>query len=121
VWRIREADVNLQGDYCELVAVNQTVGLDLFLAMNPQVDAACTNLLAGAYYCVLPTQDWNTTATSTVVPAPTATPPGTTEDCYEWYVIQSGDYCAKVQDQFGISFEQLQGWNPVCYSFPDLQ
>ncbi|KAK5652943.1 hypothetical protein OQA88_9422 [Cercophora sp. LCS_1] len=104
------------GDYCELVAVNQTVGLDLFLAMNPQVDASCTNLLAGVYYCVLPTQDWNTTATSTVVPPPASTPPGTTENCYQWYVIQSGDFCFKVQEQFGISFEQLQGWNPSLAS-----
>ncbi|KXH26101.1 hypothetical protein CSAL01_06334 [Colletotrichum salicis] len=72
--------------------------------------------LANVFYCVLPTQDWNTTATSTTVPAPTSTPPGTTDKCYEWYVIQSGDYCAKVQDKFGISFEQFRGWNPAIAS-----
>lgn len=30
-----------------------------------------------------------------------------------WYVVQSGDYCAKIQDQFGITFAQFQTWNPV--------
>ncbi|KAI0536382.1 hypothetical protein GGR58DRAFT_396692 [Xylaria digitata] len=100
------------GDYCELVALNQTISLDLLLALNPQIDDSCTNLQANVAYCVIPTQDWNTTTTSTIAPAPTSTPPGTTEECYEWYIIQSGDYCAKVQDKFGITFEQFQGWNP---------
>ncbi|KAI3538239.1 hypothetical protein CSPX01_09594 [Colletotrichum filicis] len=101
------------GDYCELVALNQTVSLDLFRAINPQINSGCTNLQANVFYCVLPTQDWNTTATSTTVPAPTTTPPGTTDKCYQWYVIQSGDYCAKVQDKFAISFEQFRAWNPA--------
>ncbi|KAI3557995.1 hypothetical protein CABS03_00071 [Colletotrichum abscissum] len=73
--------------------------------------------LANVFYCVLPTQDWNTTATSTTVPAPTTTPPGTTDKCYQWYVIQSGDYCAKVQDKFAISFEQFRAWNPLGVAY----
>ncbi|RYP60326.1 hypothetical protein DL769_008158 [Monosporascus sp. CRB-8-3] len=101
------------GDYCEIVALNQTVPLDMFLGMNPQIDDECSNLLSGFHYCVQPTRDWNTTTTSPVVPPPTSTPPGTTGECYEWYVIQSGDYCAKVQDQFGITFAQFQTWNPA--------
>ncbi|CAN9150812.1 unnamed protein product [Alternaria alternata] len=101
------------GDYCEIVALNQTVPLNWFLGMNPQIDNACGNLLSGFNYCVQPTSDWNTTGTSEPVPAPTSTPPGTISECYEWYVIQSGDYCGKVQDQFGITFAQLQAWNPA--------
>ncbi|KAL4904227.1 hypothetical protein BDW74DRAFT_155322 [Aspergillus multicolor] len=101
------------GDYCEIVALNQTVSLDLFLAMNPQIDSSCSNLLSGFSYCVQPTRDFNTTTTSPVIPAPTSTPPGTTTECYEWYIIQSGDYCAKVTDQFGITFAQFQAWNPA--------
>lgn len=31
---------------------------------------------------------------------------------HRYYVIQSGDYCAKVEDMFGITFAQLQAWNP---------
>ncbi|KAJ8105711.1 hypothetical protein OPT61_g10015 [Boeremia exigua] len=101
------------GDYCEIVALNQTVPLNWFLGMNPQIDDACSNLLSGTNYCVQSTSDWNTTSTSKPVPPPTSTPPGTINECYEWYVVQSGDYCGKVQDQFGITFAQLQTWNPV--------
>ncbi|KAL3433375.1 hypothetical protein BDV09DRAFT_186749 [Aspergillus tetrazonus] len=101
------------GDYCEIIALNQTVSLEMFLAMNPQIDDACSNLLSGFNYCVQPTRDWAATTTSPVVPPPTSTPPGTTTECYEWYVIQSGDYCGKVQDQFGITFAQFQAWNPA--------
>ena len=70
-------------DYCQLVALNQTIALDLFLAINPSIDAACGNLLAGVYYCVQPTQNWNATTTSVIVTPPTATPTGTTPNCYE--------------------------------------
>lgn len=73
----------LPGDYCQLVALNQTIVLDLFLAINPSINSTCGNLLSGVYYCVLPTQNWNVTSTSTIIPAPTATPTGTTPNCYE--------------------------------------
>jgi len=26
--------------------------------------------------------------------------------------FKSGDYCALIQQQYGITFEQFQGWNP---------
>jgi LysM repeat protein len=100
------------GDYCEIVALNQTVALDLLLAMNPQINKGCTNLLSGVNYCVQPTRDWNSTETRPTVPPPTSTPPGTTNECYQWHVVVSGDFCAKIQDQFGITFNQLQTWNP---------
>lgn len=142
------------GDYCQLVALNQTVDLSLFEAMNPQIDSACDNLLSGFYYCVKPVQNWNGTTTSTTVTAPTTTPSGTTIDCYQYvvnrppstthtihsirytthyilyttqreqagshgyryYTVQSGDYCGKIQDAFGISFAQFQYWNPSLKS-----
>ncbi|RMZ76519.1 hypothetical protein DV738_g4882, partial [Chaetothyriales sp. CBS 135597] len=101
-----------QGDYCQLVSLNQTVDLGLFQSMNPQIDSACDNLLSGFYYCVMPIQGWNSTTSSTVVTAPTATPSGTTSSCYQYYTIQSGDYCGKVEDMFSITFLQFQYWNP---------
>ncbi|KAI9164172.1 LysM domain-containing protein [Paramyrothecium foliicola] len=78
-----------------------------------QINDACSNLLSGFNYCVRPTRDWNATGTLPIVTPPTSTPPGTTKECYEWYVIKSGDYCGKVQDQFGITFAQFQAWNPA--------
>jgi len=64
----------------------------------------------------MPTADWNSTASSTIATAPTTTPSGTTADCYQYYVIQSGDYCGKIEDMFGITMGQLQYWNPSLLS-----
>uniref|UniRef100_A0A093VSX0 Lysozyme n=2 Tax=Talaromyces marneffei PM1 TaxID=1077442 RepID=A0A093VSX0_TALMA len=86
-------------------------GRGLFEAINPSINSTCGNLELGVYYCVLPTQNWNATVTSTMVPPPTTTPSGTTASCYEWYVIQSGDYCALVENRFDITMAQLQAWN----------
>lgn len=71
------------GDFCQLVALNKTIDLGLFLSINPSLDSSCSNLLAGVYYCVQPTADWNSTTTSTVVSPPAPTPSGTTPECYE--------------------------------------
>ncbi|PKX91225.1 uncharacterized protein P174DRAFT_424060 [Aspergillus novofumigatus IBT 16806] len=30
----------------------------------------------------------------------------------KWYVVQSGDYCAKTEPVYGITMAQLQQWNP---------
>jgi LysM repeat protein len=30
----------------------------------------------------------------------------------QWYVVQSGDYCAKIESVYGITMAQLQQWNP---------
>ncbi|QIW94574.1 hypothetical protein AMS68_000092 [Peltaster fructicola] len=100
------------GDTCQNIALNQTVALNIFYGMNPSIDSKCSNLQLGVYYCVEPTQDWNTTASSTIATAPTTTPSGTTADCYEYYTIQSGDYCGKVESMFGITMVQLSYWNP---------
>ncbi|ERF73915.1 hypothetical protein EPUS_05338 [Endocarpon pusillum Z07020] len=100
------------GDYCQLIALNNAITLGLFIAINPEVDSSCTNLLTGFYYCVQPTENWNQTATSTVVNPPASTPPGTTASCYEYYTVQSGDYCDKITNMYSITIGQLQFWNP---------
>jgi LysM repeat protein len=67
------------GDICQLVALNNSISVSTFEAINPSIDEACDNLIPGLYYCVLPTADWNVTSgsksSSTTVspPAPTAT------------------------------------------------
>jgi hypothetical protein len=81
--RINLVGNTFQNDYCQLVALNQTVDLSLFLAINPSIDSGCSNLLVGTNYCVRPTQDWNATTTSTTVAPPGPTVSGTTPNCYE--------------------------------------
>lgn len=102
--------------------------------MNPSIDANCTNLLAGLDYCVAlvnGTSIANTTAsaylstaastgitttattTSTFVAAPTQTVTGTTDECYEWYVVESGDSCYSIYSNpdYDLTFEEFRELN----------
>ena len=106
----------LSGDDCSLIALNNTIAITLFEAINPSINSNCTNLVPGLAYCVSPTADWNSTSaattTSAYVTAPDPTPTGTTDYCYEWHVIVANDNCALIEDEYGITFAQLQQWNP---------
>ena len=78
------------GDNCQQISLNNSITLSLFEAINPDIDAGCSNLVPGFYYCVFPTQDWNATissnssVTATYVTAPAPTLSNTTNDCYVW-------------------------------------
>ncbi|CAF9932024.1 MAG: hypothetical protein ALECFALPRED_005146 [Alectoria fallacina] len=108
------------GDNCQQISLNTSITLSLFEAINPNINAGCSNLMPGFYYCVFPTQDWNATAstsngtmmTSVYVTAPAPTPTDTTSSCYAWHVVVSGDTCAKIETSYGITFAQFQDWNP---------
>lgn len=78
--------LSFQGDFCQVIALKQKIDLELFEAINPQINKDCTNLFLGYYYCVSPTADWNSAATTNpkIVTAPTITPKGTTDKCYEY-------------------------------------
>ena len=108
------------GDYCQLLALNFSIPYDLFRQINPSVNANCTNLIPGDYYCVKPIYNWNATASATVsssfVTPPAATPPGTTAQCYKYYKVVSSDTCSGIEQQFGLTFAVFQGWNPSLKS-----
>jgi LysM repeat protein len=44
------------------------------------------------------------------------TPVGVLSGCPQYYTVQSGDSCAGIESQFGISFQQLWAWNPPSMS-----
>ncbi|RAK85566.1 hypothetical protein BO79DRAFT_231493 [Aspergillus costaricaensis CBS 115574] len=73
------------GDDCSLVALNNTITVSLFEAINPSINAGCTNLVPGLAYCVRPVANWNSTNATT-----------TTTASYS---------------EYGITFTQLQAWN----------
>lgn len=102
------------GDYCQLIAINQTVSLQLLEEINPSINSGCTNLVPGLYYCLQPTENWNASAATTTSlayqTAPAPTPTGTTSNCYEWYTVQPNDSCFIIEQSFAITFQQLQSW-----------
>ncbi len=77
------------GDYCQQISLNYTITVKDFQEINPSINANCTNLVPGLYYCVWPTANWNATApntTSTIAPPLAPTPSGSKSNCYEWLV-----------------------------------
>jgi LysM repeat protein len=104
------------GDDCSLIALNKTISIGLFESINPSINSDCTNLSPGLAYCVFPTSDWNANTTSgnttsTYVIAPAPTPNGTINNCFQYHTVVSGDYCGLLENQYGITFAQLQTWN----------
>lgn len=117
-YEVQSGDDCKSGDDCSLIALNNTITITLFEATNPSVNADCSNLVPGLSYCVFPVASWNstnatttTTATASYVTAPAATVSVTTSECYEWHVVVSGDYCALLESEYGITLAQLQYWN----------
>ncbi|EPT02222.1 hypothetical protein FOMPIDRAFT_1047927 [Fomitopsis schrenkii] len=79
----------------EIVSINDIAYSD-FLRWNPEVDVACDNLQLDAY-CVKDTPACNI------------------------YTVVSGDYCAGIEDSYGLTSTQLYDLNPWLDSACDLQ
>lgn len=105
----------VDGDYCQIVALKNSIDLALFGLINPSIDESCSNLVPGLYYCVQPTQDWNvtvpTTTFYTTVAPPAPTDSGTASACYVWYVAQVDDACYTIAATHGITLDELYAWN----------
>lgn len=52
--------------------------------------------------------------TSSTASAPTQT--GIASNCNEYHTVASGDSCAAVESEYGVTFAQLYGWNPAIGS-----
>lgn len=74
------------------------------------VGSTCTGLWLGYAYCVKgPASTASTTAS-----APTQT--GIASKCNEYHTVVSGDSCAAVESEYGVTFAQLYEWNPAIGS-----
>ncbi|KAI0364300.1 hypothetical protein BV20DRAFT_1029986 [Pilatotrama ljubarskyi] len=90
------------GDSCSVIETTFSISLSDFRTWNPEVNAQCTNIILGLAYCV-----HGPPATSSPIA------PGTiTTGCDTYYTVQSGDTCAVMEDQYGITFDQIRQWNP---------
>ncbi|KAL2814993.1 hypothetical protein BJX63DRAFT_391096 [Aspergillus granulosus] len=88
------------GDTCQMIIQEKypyVNSLTLFVRWNPAVGSSCGNLLAGFYYCV---------ATELHQPMP-----GIVNNCKRYYQVKAGDTCWSIQQQYGITAEQLDRWN----------
>ncbi|KAJ5518739.1 hypothetical protein N7453_001161 [Penicillium expansum] len=98
------------GDECGVICEGNSLKLAESIAMNPSVNANCTNLVVALDYCVATvngTTPTTSNTTATFVSAPTTTVTGTTSECCEWHTVFSGDTCQLIEAEYGITFEKF--------------
>jgi LysM repeat protein len=112
-------DVVQSGDGCASMAQDNNISLSQFFAWNPAVSTDCvTNFWLGQAYCVgvsgsTPTPTTTAPATTAQPTPPAPTHAGQPSNCNEWDVVVSGDGCASMAQDNGISLSQFFAWNPA--------
>ncbi|KAJ6032576.1 hypothetical protein N7540_003308 [Penicillium herquei] len=104
-------------DECGVICEGNSLTLASFIAMNPSINANCTNLVVGMDYCIAtvngsaPTTPTTSTTTTSFISAPTATVSGTTSECYKWHTVVSGDTCQIIESEYGITLDVFRALN----------
>ncbi|KAL4734491.1 hypothetical protein BDV11DRAFT_212743 [Aspergillus similis] len=88
------------GDSCWSITTEKFAYLNEteFIEWNPAVGSDCADLWAGYYYCV---------ATTAVQPMPDII--GT---CTQYYLVQNGDSCYSIEQEYSITSTEFYTWNP---------
>ncbi|KNG47745.1 hypothetical protein TW65_05484 [Stemphylium lycopersici] len=102
------------GEICIDIAGANGISLEQFLEWNPTVGDTCANLLADHYACI---SVKGHTPTPTNPPNGIETPrpiqPGMVGNCDEFRLVESGETCSVIQEEFDVSLEDLVRWNPA--------
>lgn len=103
-------------DQCGNIAHKYGISLSQFNQWNPEVKADCSGLWAAYYVCVsvIGVDPKPTTTTGTAgngIATPTPTRAGMVGNCDSFYKVKSGDECAKIASNHGITTDQLYKWN----------
>ena len=109
------------GDYCEKFAQDNQITPDQLYTWNPVLGtsgANCgTQFFLGYYYCVdgpsvtSPGASPTPTVIKPATPSPTQT--GIAANCDAYAIANSGDYCSKFAQSYGISEANFYSWNSV--------
>ena len=112
-----------EGDTCTAIAEQFGVSVAEIVEANPGVNDDCSNLFPGDTVKIPSTATATATTTATATPTPgsatTPTPTPTAEDGAGGteYVVQEGDICSTIADQFGVSAQDIiaaNGLNADC-------
>ncbi|EPE06553.1 hypothetical protein F503_02681 [Ophiostoma piceae UAMH 11346] len=125
----------VKGDTCDKIASANGISTDEIYAWNNDVGTNCYGLYVGYYLCVhtpgaitsaVSTTTSGTTATAsgpatatasattttgTASAAPSPTQPGTISSCTKFHKVVSGDTCATIESDAGISAAEFSAWN----------
>ncbi|KAJ7186092.1 hypothetical protein C8R46DRAFT_1289630 [Mycena filopes] len=95
----------VSGDSCGAIETKFDLTSSEFIAMNPEIDAACTTLQLAEAYCV---QTSNTTSTG----PPANLAAGSLANCTAYHTVASGDNCQTMEAAGGIAASDFFRWNP---------
>ncbi|GJJ07057.1 hypothetical protein Clacol_001256 [Clathrus columnatus] len=99
------------GDSCPDIETKFNISDALFHELNPEVNTLCSNLIAGAAYCVGTSN--STTGGSPPTGPPTNIAMGTIiQGCTNFFTVQSGDSCPTIETMFNITGAFLRALNP---------
>ncbi|OLN88297.1 LysM domain-containing protein-like protein 1 [Colletotrichum chlorophyti] len=109
------------GNTCEVIVSQYGIALGDFYEWNPAVGSACTGLWLGYYVCIgvpgTSTRSPSISPTSTTGPSvPSPTQAGLIASCNKFHLVESGNTCEVVVNQYGISLANFYDWNPAVGS-----
>ncbi|KAI0350482.1 hypothetical protein OH77DRAFT_1069072 [Trametes cingulata] len=87
------------GDTCAVMENQFGVTFDQIRQWNPEIDSNCANIQPGLGYCVA----GPAAGSGTLTPS---------QGCTAYYTVQPGDTCPVMENQFNITFAEIQAWNP---------
>ncbi|KAK1841141.1 LysM domain-containing protein-like protein 1 [Colletotrichum chrysophilum] len=109
------------GNTCDAITTQYGISLSDFYEWNPAVGSACSGLWLGYYVCIAvpgtSTRPPSVTPTATSGPSPPSpTQAGLIESCNKFHLVESGNTCEIVANQYGISLANFYRWNPAVGS-----
>ncbi|KAF2256924.1 carbohydrate-binding module family 50 protein, partial [Trematosphaeria pertusa] len=89
---------------CDSVAAANGLSTAAFQALNPSINAGCSNMYSGCNYCV------------SKAAAPTC-PTDYAAQCDTFYTVVSGDICTSIVARYpGLSLNNFYAWNPAVHN-----
>ena len=104
------------GDTCAAIASQYGISVGQLTTWNPQVGASCTGMWLDYYICVSVVGVEPTKTNNNGVATPTPTQVGMVKNCKTFHLVKSGETCASIAKQAGISTQQFISWNPAAKS-----
>ncbi|KAH8889139.1 hypothetical protein GQ53DRAFT_825896 [Thozetella sp. PMI_491] len=108
--------VVVAGDTCDgIVSKYGNLTLAQFYSWNPAVGSSCQFLDSGYAVCIGVSGSSSATSSSsagTTTSAPSPTLPDTDPECTSYYYVKSGDSCFNIEQEYDISADQFNVWNP---------
>ncbi|KAJ6538819.1 hypothetical protein DFH09DRAFT_71517 [Mycena vulgaris] len=95
----------VSGDGCASIESKFNLTLAKFIAMNPELNAGCTNLALAEAYCI-------GSSNSTSVGPPPNLAAGSLGNCTAYHTVASGNTCTSMDTGAGIAFADFLRWNP---------